>query len=153
MRIEISKIPEEGTDYTGEETPEALGLAGDPAARLEGPVQCDFFVQVVSKELLVKGHLRVPISCQCAKCAEFFSTTLTDLSFLRAYELSEGLDSVDLTEDIREELLLGIPGFPVCSPTCKGLCPRCGKNLNEGACECRPLSDSDGWNALDGLKL
>jgi uncharacterized metal-binding protein YceD (DUF177 family) len=153
MIIEIPKISAEGSQYTGEENPSILELDNDRLIHVEGPIYYDFFAQIVSHELIVQGGLTVKIACQCSKCAEFFSTTLKDLSFLRAYEITEGLDSVDVTEDIREELLLNFPAFPVCSDDCKGLCPQCGKNLNEGNCNCQPPSGSDGWSALNDLKL
>jgi uncharacterized protein len=37
---------------------------------------------------------------------------------------------------VREEIILSIPMKAVCSETCKGLCPECGQNLNEGQCDC-----------------
>ena len=153
MIIEIPKISAEGTQYTGEENPSILGLEPGQLAHAEGPIHYDLFAQIVTNELIVQGTLTVNLSVQCSKCAEFFSTTLADLSFLRAYEITESLDSVDVTEDIREELLLNLPGFPVCSADCKGLCPQCGKNWNEGQCNCRPPSGTDGWSALNDLKL
>ena len=44
--------------------------------------------------------------------------------------------TIDLDQDIREEIILDYPIKPLCRPDCKGLCPRCGKNLNEGGCSC-----------------
>ncbi|HEY8552464.1 MAG TPA: DUF177 domain-containing protein [Thermaerobacter sp.] len=43
---------------------------------------------------------------------------------------------VDLREGIRQSLLLAMPWKQLCRRGCRGLCPRCGKNLNEGPCEC-----------------
>ena len=43
---------------------------------------------------------------------------------------------VDITSDIREELLLTMPSRFLCSEECKGLCPGCGANLNDGKCTC-----------------
>ncbi|HHY76547.1 MAG TPA: DUF177 domain-containing protein [Firmicutes bacterium] len=42
----------------------------------------------------------------------------------------------DLGEMVRHEVLLNLPMKPLCSEDCKGLCPVCGKNLNEGDCDC-----------------
>jgi uncharacterized protein len=91
---------------------------------------------------------------ECSRCADFFSTTLTDLSFLRSYEVPEGTETLDLTEDIREDILVNLSAFPLCSNTCKGLCPQCGKKLNKGACSCKPATEHpNNWSALDKLKL
>jgi uncharacterized metal-binding protein YceD (DUF177 family) len=62
------------------------------------------------------------------------------------------LESVDLTEDIRESMILAFPHYPVCNPECKGLCPQCGVNLNNAPCSCQPPAD-DRWAGLDGLNL
>ncbi|MBW6431994.1 DUF177 domain-containing protein [Patescibacteria group bacterium] len=43
---------------------------------------------------------------------------------------------VDITEPIREEILLSLPFKKICEETCKGLCVHCGKNLNTGKCKC-----------------
>jgi uncharacterized protein len=43
---------------------------------------------------------------------------------------------LDLTEVVRQDLLLVLPLSPVCQVDCKGLCPECGANLNEGPCGC-----------------
>jgi len=45
-------------------------------------------------------------------------------------------DLVDLTELVRQHLALAIPISPRCSPTCKGLCPKCGADRNAGGCDC-----------------
>lgn len=55
-------------------------------------------------------------------------------------ELWEG-NLFDLGELIRQSLVVGTPFRPLCDETCKGLCPTCGKNLNEGPCQCAPVED------------
>jgi len=154
MIIDIAKIPVEGTDYEGELPPSILELENDKFVRAEKPVYCRFHVQVASHELVVQGTIEVELECECSRCTEFFSTTLRDSSFLRAYEVPEGTETVDLTGDIREDILLTLPSFPLCSAECKGLCPKCGRNLNEGPCSCGGTEDNSGpWRELDDLKL
>ncbi len=45
-------------------------------------------------------------------------------------------DHVDLAPMLREQLILSAPMHPLCKDECRGLCPRCGKDLNEGPCSC-----------------
>ena len=90
---------------------------------------------------------------RCARCSEFFSTIVTVSDFLRAYSAPEGTDSVDVTADLREEILLHLPGFAVCSEACRGVCPQCGANLNEGPCACEKDEGPNPFSALDGLNL
>lgn len=57
--------------------------------------------------------------------------------------------------ELREAILLELPALPLCSEDCKGLCVRCGANLNEGPCGCtRDDEDVSPWKAaLKGLKI
>jgi uncharacterized protein len=58
---------------------------------------------------------------------------------------------LDLRPAIREELILAAPEFALCREDCRGLCPRCGADLNAGPCTCRPEPDPR-WAALEALK-
>jgi uncharacterized protein len=159
MIIEVSKVSPDGSRYVEDIPVEALALENERQVKVESPVHCDFFAHIASKELIVKGTFSVRMSFQCGRCAEFFSTTLEDSDFLRAYEISEGVESVDLTPDVREDILVDLPAYPLCSAGCRGLCPQCGTNLNRGTCRCASSggegpSDAGGeWGKLDGLKL
>jgi uncharacterized protein len=48
---------------------------------------------------------------------------------------------LDLVEVAAEQFALAVPMKPLCGETCRGICPRCGANLNEGACACPPERD------------
>lgn len=61
-------------------------------------------------------------------------------------------DGVSLEDILREQLLLEVPIKVVCREDCKGLCPQCGRNLNQGPCNCVVQSADPRWNALRGLK-
>jgi len=65
------------------------------------------------------------------------------------YYEGEGLE---LSDVLREQVLLAVPIKTVCRPDCKGLCPRCGHNLNEGDCACQPEQADPRWYALRDLK-
>jgi uncharacterized protein len=57
---------------------------------------------------------------------------------------------LSLEDVVREQVLLSLPSRTLCKDDCKGLCPRCGQNLNQGTCNCDTVSDPR-WNALAGL--
>jgi uncharacterized protein len=153
MKILVARIPEEGSHYEGSEPEEIMGVEDDSFVRVTGNVQYDLYAQCVSEELVVRGKLWVGMDLRCTRCTEFFSTTVTVSDFLRAYSASKDVDSVDITEDMREELLLHIPGFPVCGEGCKGLCAQCGADLNKGSCGCGTGERPSPWTALDSLNL
>jgi uncharacterized protein len=58
---------------------------------------------------------------------------------------------LDLTEVVRQNLLLSIPISPVCDSQCRGLCPGCGANLNEEACTCHREEGDPRLSALREL--
>jgi uncharacterized protein len=60
---------------------------------------------------------------------------------------------IDLAGAIREQILLSVPPSPLCSEDCKGLCPKCGKDLNEGECGCDRTVLDPRWGALKGIQL
>jgi uncharacterized protein len=60
---------------------------------------------------------------------------------------------VDLTEAVRQALVMNEPMRPLCRPECAGLCSQCGADLNEGPCACPEQPADDRWAALRALKL
>ena len=62
-------------------------------------------------------------------------------------------DRIYLDEIIAEQLLLAEPMKHLCSEDCKGLCQRCGKNLNEGSCDCAEKHEDPRWDALKNMKF
>ncbi|WP_301861082.1 DUF177 domain-containing protein [uncultured Megasphaera sp.] len=94
--------------------------------------------------IVVEGTVRTSGMYTCSRC-------LTPVSLVRNAALSEvyGAEAelpedvwpyngeyIDLTETIRETLILSEPMKVLCRPDCQGLCPQCGANLNEGPCSC-----------------
>jgi uncharacterized protein len=65
------------------------------------------------------------------------------------YYQKEGLVLEDV---LREQVLLSLPARSLCRPDCKGLCPRCGRNLNTEPCACEDTPSDPGWTALSGLR-
>jgi uncharacterized protein len=153
MKILVARIPEEGSNYEGDDPGSILKVEQEQFIRDPKDVHYALYAQRVSDELVVRGTLDVDVDLQCARCSEFFSTTVSVSDFLRACPAPEGTDSVDLTDDLREEILLHVPGFPVCSEECKGVCPQCGADLNKGSCECKREDGPTARSALDGLNL
>ncbi len=98
--------------------------------------------------ILAQGELTTQVKLECVRCLEPFayrlSFSLTD-RFLPASEAAHDEDafpisndnSVDLSEPLREIILLSLPMHAVCRPDCRGLCPQCGQNLNFGQCDCQ----------------
>ena len=65
--------------------------------------------------------------------------------------LDERSTVIDLRPTVREQWLLNAPRFALCRDNCKGICPTCGKDLNEGPCNCPATRDAR-WDALRKVK-
>jgi uncharacterized protein len=153
MIIKLEQIPEQGVRFEGEEPPEILAMEQSAEFHPDGPLHYDLYVQLVDEMLIVRGTISVEIKGCCARCTQIFSTTVSDSGFLRDYSDLQGAEEVDITGDLREAILLSLPRFPLCDEECKGLCPRCGKDLNEGPCGCSEGETGGAWDALDNLSL
>ena len=139
-----------------------------PRDLLRGVVQLMRTIQGI----LVTGRLHTMVEMACDRCLEPFIMPLeialeeefrptVDISTGAAIPLIEeeagqgAIDEhhiLDLTEVVRQGLLLAIPMHPLCRPGCAGLCPECGQNLNEGACLCQRRAEDPRWAALKELR-
>ncbi len=108
-------------------------------------VQAQFKGFAGSVEL--SAHLLYTLVMPCDRCGVLVSREYTrDFSHVLVRELQSGQDDeaymavpderLELDELLREDILLDLPSKFLCTPDCKGLCPKCGKNLNEGPCAC-----------------
>jgi uncharacterized protein len=160
MKIIISEIPDDGLDAEFEETGSFEGVPS--------PVQAKLKIQKVGAEVVVNGNIMADIQLQCSRCLKDFKR---DFSFpfevvfhpveqlegeehreIKAEELNMGFyskDELDLTDLIKEQIMLNLPMKPLCNILCKGICPQCGADLSAGDCGCT-VRDID--SRLLGLK-
>jgi len=106
------------------------------------------------------GHLEGEVASECRRClTDVTMSVAEDVQLLFVEADTEGADDpdvfvvdpnayeLDLRPALREQWLLAVPAFAECRDDCKGLCPTCGADLNAGACECAPATDSR-WETL-----
>ena len=86
-------------------------------------------------DLTVQAHLEGERHFTCSLCLEDFNN-LFEKDITLHYDI-KGLDSIDIKEDLRDELILDHPIRILCRADCRGLCPFCGTNLNQDQCECK----------------
>jgi uncharacterized protein len=63
----------------------------------------------------------------------------------------EGLTFIDISDDVRQTAVLTIPLKVLCRDDCRGLCPKCGMNLNEQQCDCTDTVADSRWDTLRSL--
>lgn len=134
MKIDVNQIPPEGLSYS--ENIPLLELDLDTSIiRFEGPIMAQAQVSRITNALTVRLTLNAEMLCTCSRCLNEFKSSLRKRLDLN-YPVEKLQTTVDLDPDIREELILDYPINPLCKEDCRGLCPKCGKNLNEGNCNC-----------------
>ncbi|HTS15991.1 MAG TPA: DUF177 domain-containing protein [Verrucomicrobiae bacterium] len=151
MKVNVKRIPPDGEALSGSD-PSSIMELDEPDARFEHDVEYQFLAQIQGNALLVTGRLATPATLRCSRCLQMFELPLQVDQFVYHQEL-HGEDFVDLTPNMREDIILELPQRALCTPGCKGLCPYCGKDLNKGSCQCRPSAGDLRWHALDNLKL
>jgi len=148
---------------------EVLSGQNSTEFRPNGSQSLTVWVRRTGSDILLRSDSGIRLKTDCAAClTEFelevpvvFSLTLK-LRPAPSAELPEELEltredleeyfyegeSIDLSEVLREQVLLSLPMYPRCQETCRGLCPVCGVNLNEQSCSCEREEIDPRWVAL-----
>lgn len=137
-------------------------------AGLTDPVSVDFVLTHKGQDLHVDGNLETSIRFRCSRCAKEFLKPLSthfDLTYLPQPAWSDENAEVELKYEemdiayydgvaldvnlmVLEQIELAMPMQFVCTESCKGLCYKCGADLNEGACSCKNDSTDSRMSVL-----
>ena len=136
--IDVSRLDPEGETIEGEV--DCVDL-DEEFVHPFGGIRYRLDVQLIGTELLVRGHLEQDFELVCSRCGEDFDDTIKVDDFTESYEISENTSEVDLTEDVRESIILTLSSYPVCSEACPGIAQTAEKPAD------------DRWRALDGITV
>ena len=150
LTIDVARLDRDGEDVEGVLDDSVLDLHDDYLHPFAG-IRYSLFVQMAGRELVARGTLEQDFDAVCSRCGSDFDFTVSVPDFLASVETDEKTEFVDLTDELRQSIILGLPTYPVCRADCRGVCPTCGKNLNEGPCACAHEVRDDRWGALDAL--
>jgi len=134
MKIDVRQIHPDGLVL--EETPGAsqYELETD-IVKFSKPIKVRAVISKITNAVTANLSLNASMHMNCSRCLEEF-----EVNFEKKLRLSYPVDKseavIDLGPDIREAIIFDYPIKPLCNPDCKGLCLECGKNLNEGICDC-----------------
>jgi uncharacterized protein len=144
----------------------------DPGLRQSGDLRVEGRADLLNSvmEIRLRGVFAVEVHSECERCLELAAFRLDrtfDLFYspqesspeagevaLRAGEIELGFyegDGLDLTDVLREQILLALPMQRLCGPDCRGLCPVCGTNRNQQQCSCVVSVEDERWAALRKL--
>jgi uncharacterized protein len=178
MFLDISELEREPLDFEEVFQPGVIDLGGEIQQRT--PLKTSGHAEVVEehhgkhdviKDIRLRGRLEAGLELQCARCLEPVPQDIA-----REFELlyrplgaDAGRDEISVTvaeaeigyyqgdgillEDVlREQVLLALPLKVTCREECRGLCPHCGKNLNQEQCSCAVAVEDPRWAALKEVR-
>lgn len=159
LKVRVTQIPEAGLTLEALLSPDFLLVDESDRMICREPVAVNGLIKLVGSSLLVTGTVKTVIHCFCDRClCEYEQSVVADELCVYFDDFDE---KIDLTDAIREDILIAFPQNTLCDPKCEGLCVQCGANLNTTSCDCEaPILDDDTetsgesvWGALDQLNL
>jgi DUF177 domain-containing protein len=162
MKIKISNLSEGTHHFRFSEPVSSVGLESP----FEGNVKVEVELKKTHNQIILDSTIFVNAVYECDRCTSDFNKLLRadyQMVYLLgvdpvesgsdniAYLFAE-TDVIDISNDVRDFSILSEPLKKLCSDECKGLCYKCGKNLNEGECSCNKDEVDARWLPLMGLK-
>lgn len=130
------------------------------------PFAVDLTGRALGGGVLVHGNVHGKLEFQCRRCLADVGWRLDEEVSLwfetleaeedgegEAYPLSPRADELDLSEPLREQILLRIPQYVLCREECLGMCAHCGADLNQGDCGCAEEPSPGPFDALKSIKF
>ncbi|TDU73163.1 uncharacterized protein DUF177 involved in 23S rRNA accumulation [Prosthecobacter fusiformis] len=155
FQFDTRNLPVEGKQITGTLPASFFNLPEADTVKAESPLIYDLNFIKDDKDIIVTGSLDATFSMECGRCLERFQIQV-DLPEYEAEVPIEKETTMDLTDLIREDILLTLPNFPRCEDGNVELrdCPAQGKfePSDEPLVTEEPGADGGVWNALDQLK-
>jgi uncharacterized protein len=168
QELEVRKIKFDTDFSAGEIDFDASELKQTSPLHAEGEAE---LLNNTLGEIRIRGRLNVDLEMQCDRCLEPVAYPLQNTFelFYRPVKtgpdrhevaIDEGEsqigfyegDGMELSEVLREHILLSLPMHKVCREDCAGICPKCGENRNTANCQCTEELVDDRWAALRGLR-
>lgn len=155
MRIRVIDIPEGGLKYQIDDKRTSIKIFDEDIPVVKAIKGYLVIKRFEAGRVQIKGIVGGMVELTCSRCLRPFDYVIEKEIFEECYPLEEfgfpermhlkgeDLDvfyysggEIDLEEIYMEPVYLAIPMKPLCSESCKGICPICGRDLNEGECGC-----------------
>jgi uncharacterized metal-binding protein YceD (DUF177 family) len=146
MKVHLKQIPAQGLHLEGEEDCPIQELEAE-GIHCAGRLHYDIDLGVAGGALWASGSLSQPVELRCVSCLEKFVHEIQVPAFAVHTEL-RGPETVDLTQFMREDLLLNLPAHPHCDRDGDRVCK--ARHLESAEQDAQRKPD---WSALDKLKL
>lgn len=149
MNFIVSELRNHGVIEKEEDLDPAVLLYNPPAfVEFNQPVKVQAEAKLTQSEILITCEAQTVADLTCGRCLERFKKNI-EVDFDQSYSPEE--TSINIDNDVRENIFIEIPPSLVCKESCKGLCPTCGKNKNLVNCTCTQNQDPR-WSGLKGFQ-
>lgn len=157
FRIELKNLPGEGKDISGTVPASFFKLEPDDTIQAKGPLTFDLHVERDENDLIITGEVDALFELECGRCLQKFAYQAHSTDFLSDQPIEPEDSTIDLTEVIRDDILVALPSYPRCEDgnVEPRACPAEGRFETEA-------DDADGeepasqpaavWEVLDQLK-
>jgi uncharacterized protein len=158
--LDLVHLPPEGKQFTGELPPSVFDLEKGGPRAVTG-LRYDLWIERRGDFLVATGELEAEFELSCVRCLEFFPEFILLEDTVIEEELTGNPANLDLTERMREDILLALPAYPRCDEASEPRsCPATGSFKSESSYspleQPRPEAASGRptvWGALDAFKL
>lgn len=170
MIVDLTTLKDSETLFDFSLAPEELELEGEPA-NLKNGVRAQVKLKKGIAQTDVEGTIFADVEIDCSRCLQPTESSL-EIPFKAVFvtpenyteekesELNNGDlevsifegNEINLTELVREQILLNLPIQVFCREDCQGLCPKCGANQNLIDCKCKENEIDPRWASLKNLK-
>ena len=165
LHVDLNRLQRKGRARIDADIPPDSEFWADLGLEPRSPLEVRLEAQQAGPDVVVRGRVAGTFGLECRRCLEPVAVQI-DEELGRLYRSGEDLaedesedvlplpagSELDLSEPVREQVLLAVPRFVHCREECKGLCPRCGTNLNEATCDCTVDENDERWAPLRQLK-
>ncbi len=178
LLIHIGSITEAGLSLNEQVDaaflPQLAVLSRERVAAFTRPIDVRIQATRVGEAVLIKGTAEARVRLLCSRCLEPFDWYLeTDFSVAGSPDIPSKVesdteddieltvedmdviaysgDSIDLRDEIAQQVIMALPIKPLCLDACRGLCSRCGVDLNKTSCQCASQEDSNPFSVLKAL--
>ena len=139
MKIRVDEILSGGLHKEADYDPSEMDVEIEesetaPPVKFLTPINIKADITLADKELIVNSVLRYKLKAVCSRCLEEFELSF-EKKHIFTYDV-RNLDAVDITDNVREEIILDYPLKPLCKEECRGICIKCKVNLNIEECRC-----------------
>jgi len=164
IKIKVSNLTNGRYDFDFEGKANDLEISDPYVGNFNTNVSLNKF----DSQIILDSEAGITADLICDRCAKEFKSVIKSnfkLVYLFRTHFDESeieredvvylhpdVDKIDLDKDIRDYALLAVPMKRLCSDDCKGLCPKCGKNLNDSLCDCTEEIIDPRWELIQKLK-